>query len=87
LFIIPTGTITSSAPTQLTGHITGNGNRSTAYLNWLGGAAQVDVYRNNAIRATIGNTGAYSERLGKITHPTYKVCNAGTTLCSNNVTL
>jgi hypothetical protein len=86
LFVVPVGTTTNNTPTQLTGRISTSGRR-TAYLNWLGGATQVDVYRNNAIRATIGNTGSYSEKLGNISHPTYKVCNAGTTLCSNSVTL
>jgi len=85
LFVVPAGA--STAPTQLSGHIARAGRRMPqfVYLNWIGGATQVDVWRDNAIRATIANTGAYAEKLGNgNAHPIYKVCNAGTTACSGN---
>ena len=87
LFVFPAAA--SAAPAQLSGHIARNGRRmpQMVYLNWIGGATQVDVYRGNALSATIGNIGSYYEKAATSgVRPTYKVCNAGTTACSASVT-
>lgn len=61
-----------------------------ADLSWSGAAAtNVDIYRNNAKIATTANNGAYTDPInikGSATY-TYKVCEAGTTTCSNTVTV
>jgi len=59
-----------------------------ADLTWTpsGTSTNTDVYRNNVKIATTPNDGAYTDPInakGKGTY-TYKVCNAGTTTCSNN---
>lgn len=55
-------------------------------LTWSGATGTtVDVYRNNAKVVSPSNTGAYTDVLGKVLGTfTYKVCNAGTTVCSPN---
>jgi len=59
-------------------------------LSWIGGAsADVDVYRNGAVVATTANDGSYTDNTGnkgRATY-TYKVCEAGTQTCSNEVTV
>jgi hypothetical protein len=55
------------------------------YLKWTGATAtMVDVYRNGVRRTTTRNDGlarSYPQRAGQYT---YKVCDTGTTRCSNN---
>jgi hypothetical protein len=60
-------------------------------LTWTGGASSIDVYRQNpgasfTLIATTSNSGSYRDNLGKKavsgTTYTYRVCSAGTTLCS-----
>jgi subtilisin family serine protease len=64
--------------------------RWRADLSWTGSAAgQVDVFRDNAKIATVSNTGSYSDQTnfrggGTLT---YRVCEAGTSTCSNSVTV
>jgi subtilisin family serine protease len=59
-------------------------------LTWSGSAAgNIDVYRNGAKVTTTANDGAYTDPInvkGAATY-TYKVCDAGTTTCSNTVTV
>ncbi|MEX0748333.1 MAG: S8 family serine peptidase, partial [Rhodothermales bacterium] len=58
-----------------------------ADLSWSGAtSASVDVYRNGAKVATTANDGAYTDNIGAKGGGsyTYKVCDAGTTTCSNN---
>jgi hypothetical protein len=64
------------------------GNRF-ADLAWTGAtSANVDVFRNNTPVATIPNSGAYTDQVPKGGSTfTYRVCHAGTTTCSNNVTV
>ncbi|HYI12008.1 MAG TPA: M36 family metallopeptidase [Thermoanaerobaculia bacterium] len=63
------------------------GGRPRVDLTWSGGlGANVDVFRNNTRITTTANDGAYTDSsLAKNTTGTftYKVCNAGTTVCSN----
>jgi len=57
-----------------------------ASLSWTGASsATVDIYRNNARIATVNNTGATTDAINKKGGGTYtyKVCNAGTSTCSN----
>jgi serine protease len=61
-----------------------------ADLTWSGAAStQVDVYRDNAKLTTVDNSGAYTDHInnrGGGSH-TYRVCEAGTSSCSNSVTV
>jgi len=61
-------------------------------LTWTGASGpDVDVYRNGFFRLTTPNDGAYSDPLGKKikkgTTFIYKICNAGTAVCSNLATV
>jgi subtilisin len=60
-----------------------------ADLTWSGATSvNVDVYRNAAVVTTTANDGAYKDKPPKtITSATYKVCEAGTSACSNEVTV
>ena len=59
-----------------------------ADLTWSGATStNVDVYRNNSVIATIANSGSYTDNIdarGGGSY-TYKVCEAGTSTCSNDV--
>jgi hypothetical protein len=61
-----------------------------ADLSWSGTtASSVDVYRNNEKVTTVANAGAYTDNIdsrGGGSY-TYRVCEAGTSTCSNNVTI
>jgi thermitase len=63
--------------------------RTTKYANlfWRSAlAANVDVYRNGIMVVTTPNDGAYTDKPPKTaTSATYKVCEAGTSACSNEV--
>jgi len=62
----------------------------TVDLTWSGAASpNIDVYRNGAVVATTANDGFYTDSTGgkgSATY-TYKVCAAGTSTCSNEVTV
>jgi len=61
-----------------------------ADLVWSGATGgSVDVYRNNALLVNTPNDGAYTDNINKKGSGTYtyKVCQAGTTTCSNQVTV
>lgn len=61
-----------------------------ADLTWSGATAtSVDVFRHNVKVATVSNTGAYRDNInvrGGGSY-TYRVCDAGTSTCSNSVTI
>lgn len=64
--------------------------RHTVDLTWSGAtSSSVDVYRNGMRTATVPNTRASTDSPGGRGHATYtyKVCNAGTQNCSNQVTV
>lgn len=62
------------------------GNR-TAILSWSGAAASVTVFRDGGEIATVSGT-SFTDNLGKGGGTaTYQVCNAGTSTCSNSVTV
>lgn len=58
-------------------------------LSWTGASStSVDVFRNGSKVTTTPNDGAYTDSLGKISGTfTYKVCEAGTTTCSNEASV
>jgi hypothetical protein len=64
-----------------------SGGRNRTDLTWSGASGtNVDVYRNGARVTTTANDGAHTDVLAKNQAGTftYKVCNAGTTTCSND---
>jgi len=57
-------------------------------LTWSGATStNIDVYRNGVVVATVANTGTYTDSTGDTGRAryTYKVCEAGTSSCSNDV--
>jgi subtilisin family serine protease len=57
-----------------------------ADLTWSGASStNVDIFRNGSLVATTANSGAYTDNIGQRGGGsyTYKVCEAGTTTCSN----
>jgi subtilisin family serine protease len=88
-----TRSVTVSAPS--TGGITLSVNAykvsgvQHAGLTWTGASGtQVDVYRDNTRIATVANSGSHTDNIGRRGGGsyTYRVCNAGTSTCSNNAT-
>jgi serine protease len=63
--------------------------RVVVRLEWRGAnSASVDIYRNGVLIATVPNTGSWGADV--LRNPgtyTYKVCEAGTTSCSNEVSV
>jgi subtilisin family serine protease len=58
-----------------------------ANLSWTGATSTVDVYRGGVVIATVTAT-SYVDVIGRGSGTrTYQVCNAGTTTCSNSVTV
>jgi serine protease len=63
---------------------------NTVDLSWSGATSpNVDIYRNGVVIATTMNDGTYTDSTGSRGHATYtyKVCEAGTGNCSNQVTV
>jgi N-acetylneuraminic acid mutarotase len=61
---------------------------NTARLTWSGAnSTNIDVYRDGNVITTVPNTGRYTDSTGETGRAryTYKVCQAGTQTCSNNV--
>jgi PKD repeat protein len=60
-----------------------------ADLTWSGAtSANVGVYRSGALITTTPNDGSYTDNPPKtVSSATYKVCEAGTSTCSNEVTV
>jgi len=76
------GPITLSAVGRKVGGI------NTVRLTWTGAISnQVDVFRNNVLIVTTANDGSYTDSTGDTGRAryTYKVCEASTQTCSNNV--
>jgi hypothetical protein len=88
----PTPTVTPT-PTGIT--LVAHGNRVHRILvidlNWSGAnSANVDIFRDGALIATVPNTGAYTDstgNTGRHASYTYEVCEASTGNCSNQVTI
>jgi len=64
--------------------------KQTVDLSWIGATStNIDIYRDGTLIATVPNNGTYTDQIGargKGTY-TYKVCEAGTQNCSNEVTV
>ena len=76
-----------ATPIVLTVRMTKRNSNNIANLSWTGAAATVDVFRNNVRFATVTGTST-TQNLGRASGTsTYRVCNAGTTTCSSNVTV
>jgi hypothetical protein len=61
-----------------------------ADLTWSGATStNVDIFRNNSLVATVGNSGAYTDNINNRGGGsyTYRVCEAGTNTCSDEVTI
>jgi hypothetical protein len=59
---------------------------NTVRLRWTGATStNIDVYRDRGVIATVRNTGSYTDSTGDTGRAkyTYKVCEAGTSTCSN----
>ena len=64
--------------------------RQKADLTWSGAVGgNVDVYRDDNLTATTANDGAYTDNINNRGGGsyTYRVCEAGTTTCSNDATV
>jgi hypothetical protein len=92
----PTPTATATAtPTPGQIMLTASGRKvrgiDTVDLFWSGATgSNVDIYRNGVVIATVpNNPGSYTDSTGQRGHATftYKVCEAGTNTCSNQVTV
>lgn len=60
---------------------------TTVSLTWSGAQSNVDVYRDGNVIATV-SASSYDDYIGRGGgSATYRVCNAGTTTCSNSVTV
>ena len=86
----PTPTPTPGAIT-LSAHGRRVQHRQTVDLSWSGSnAANIDIYRDGVVIATVPNNGSYKDFIGVRggnARYTYKVCDAGTANCSNEVTV
>src|SRR5207244_8090251 len=66
------------------------GGINTVRLTWSGATSNnIDVNRNRVLLTTVPNTGTYTDSTGDTGRAryTYKVCEAGTSSCSNDVTV
>jgi hypothetical protein len=62
----------------------------TVDLFWVGAASpNMDIYRDAVLIATVPNTASYTDSTGQKGNGTftYKVCDASTQNCSNQVTV
>ena len=65
-------------------------NQRQVILQWSGVLTDfVDVYRNNVRIGTVWRSGPYTDRFPRNSHGThtYRVCDAGSTRCSNSVSV
>jgi len=87
-------TITVTAPPSASIVLSANGYRRSGRhvvdLKWTGTSVPVDVYRNDVVLATVPSTPPsyrdYTRQAGKATY-VYRVCESGTAICSNEVTV
>src|SRR5438034_293922 len=91
----PTPTVTPTAtptPTPSGIVLTGSARRfdqsEAVRLTWTGTTSpRVKIYRNGVVLAKVQNTSSYTDVLTVHGFYTYKVCEVGTTNCSNEVTV
>lgn len=85
-------TVSGVPLTPATGQIvlTVTASKNSARLAWVGmTSASADIFRNRSKIATVANTGSYIDMLSRKTRGTYayRVCVAGTSTCSDSVTV
>ena len=85
-------TVSALAPTSITSFALGYLSRGSyrISLTWTGATStNVNIYRNGVLRSTTANDGGHSDNLGSTLGGTYayRVCAAGTTTCSNTVSV
>jgi hypothetical protein len=83
---------TTPAATGITLSVNGYKARGVqqADLSWTGASStNVDIFRNGGKVTTTANDGAYTDNIGAKGggNYRYKICEAGTTTCSNEVTI
>ena len=65
-----------------------SGNQRSVTINWTGATGNnVDVYVNGSYNNTTANDGSASYNVSRNSTYTFKVCEEGTTTCSNEITL
>jgi hypothetical protein len=82
--------IATSGPITLSARGRKVGGINTVRLHWTGATTDtVDVYRNGVLVVTTANDGSYIDSTGDTGRAeyVYKVCEAGTQTCSNEVTV
>jgi hypothetical protein len=80
-------TVTATAPSVISLSSHGYKSKGARYvdLTWSGAAGtSVDVYRNGTRLLSTGNDGAHTDSPSAAGTYTYRVCEAGTTNCSND---
>jgi PKD repeat protein len=85
-----TQSVTVTAPTSISLSVTKRtqGKRRYADLSWSGASGtNVDVFRNGTLIVTTANDGAHTDRVPSTGSYTYRVCNAGASTCSPDVTV
>ncbi len=85
-------TVSEPSPEGITLSATGYKVRGRQFVDllWSGAtSSQVDIFRNGSKLATVDNTGSYTDSIGAVGGGTYtyKVCEAGTSICSNEATV
>ena len=82
--------VTSGTPITLSAAKRKVGGINTVRLTWSGATStNIDVYRNGIVIVTTANDGSYTDSTGDTGRARYmyKVCEAGTSTCSNDVTV
>jgi outer membrane protein assembly factor BamB len=97
LLVVPAGAVLAAygsgqaSAITLTAHGRRVQGRHTVDLTWSPiTSANIDIYRDGVVIATVPNTGSYKDFVGVRggnARYTYKVCEAGTQNCSNEVTV
>ena len=85
-------TVSSGSTTSITLSVSGTKVKGVASTNltWSGATtSSVDIYRNGTRVATTANDGAHTDSLGRGASGTftYRVCNAGSSTCSNDASV
>jgi subtilisin family serine protease/PKD repeat protein len=83
-----TVTVTAPASFSLSVAKRVSGKKRYADLTWSGASGtNVDVFRNGALITSTANDGAHTDTLSTAGTYTYRICNTGTTTCSNDATV
>ncbi|AOE49532.1 S8 family serine peptidase [Kangiella sediminilitoris] len=82
-------TVSVSAAIDLIASAESKNGRVTADLSWVGGSTNsVDVYRDGVLVDTTNNDGSYTDRFqSSATQFDYQICEAGSNVCSEAVTV